>query len=157
MLRRSASQVFGDTTPQKQWAAANSSMFSFLPPSRPQYQNTELSSSLLTAELPQLSTSAPAPSLDNNTTSPPPPMFPRNQIEAMPPSEETSQVEMEAAWDELATTLVLDSSTRHPVFFTERLKRVPNGVDAGAWISPVAAGYVFEEDDLCRREELARL
>jgi hypothetical protein len=42
---------------------------------------------------------------------------------------------------------VLDVSKRHPVFFTDRLKKAPNGVNCGggSWISPVAAGYVFND------------
>lgn len=42
---------------------------------------------------------------------------------------------------------VFDASRRHPVFFTDRLKRAPSGVSAGggAWVSPVAQGYVFND------------
>ncbi len=42
---------------------------------------------------------------------------------------------------------MLDVSKRHPVFFTDRLKKAPNGVNCGggSWISPVAAGYVFND------------
>ncbi len=48
--------------------------------------------------------------------------------------------------------MVLDVSKRHPVFFTERLKKAPAGVNAGGgvWSSPVAEGYVF--NDGVRRE-----
>jgi hypothetical protein len=49
-----------------------------------------------------------------------------------------------------------DASVRHPVFFTDRLKRAPNGVASGqAWGSPVAAGYVF--NDGVKREGGSRL
>jgi hypothetical protein len=43
--------------------------------------------------------------------------------------------------------MVLDVSKRHPVFFTDRLKKAPNGVNTGggSWVSPVAAGYVFND------------
>ena len=42
---------------------------------------------------------------------------------------------------------ILDASKRHPVFFTDRLMKAPNGVLAGdgAWDSPVAKGYVFND------------
>jgi hypothetical protein len=55
-----------------------------------------------------------------------------------------------------------DASVRHPVFFTDRLKRAPNGVGAGngdgsskGWGSPVAVGYVF--NDGVKRESGSRL
>ena len=42
---------------------------------------------------------------------------------------------------------ILDASIRHPVFFTDRLQKAPAGVNAGggAWASPVATGYVFND------------
>jgi hypothetical protein len=41
----------------------------------------------------------------------------------------------------------LDAAMRHPVFFTDRLKKAPVGVNAGggSWVSPVATGYVFND------------
>jgi hypothetical protein len=49
--------------------------------------------------------------------------------------------------------MLLDASKRHPVFFTDRLKKAPVGVNAGhgSWTSPVAEGYVF--NDGMRRAE----
>lgn len=43
--------------------------------------------------------------------------------------------------------MMLDASIRHPVFFTDKLKKAPVGVDAGngTWTSPVAMGYVFND------------
>jgi hypothetical protein len=43
--------------------------------------------------------------------------------------------------------VMLDASKRHPVFFTDRLKKAPVGVNAGngTWASPVAMGYVFND------------
>ena len=38
----------------------------------------------------------------------------------------------------------MDAAIRHPVFFTQRLKKAPNGVNAGGG-SPVSEGYVWEE------------
>jgi len=48
---------------------------------------------------------------------------------------------------------VLDASIRHPVFFTDRLKEAPVGVNTGNgnWVTPVALGYVF--NDGARRAE----
>ncbi|KFY80172.1 hypothetical protein V499_00929 [Pseudogymnoascus sp. VKM F-103] len=37
-----------------------------------------------------------------------------------------------------------DAASQHPVFFTSRMVKLPNGV-AGAGASPVAMGYQFEE------------
>jgi hypothetical protein len=71
---------------------------------------------------------------------------PRSQIEAMPPTP--------LARNQLQQRQVkLDASTRHPVFFTDKLKKAPVGVDAGggSWSSPVATGYVF--NDGVRRAE----
>lgn len=154
MLRSSASQIFGDTTPQKQWAP-RSSRLSFL--SSPlQHAHTELLPSLITqSRVPTSASTSTSETIGAFST--PFAMFPRNQIEAMPPRAEEN-AELKTAWEEFTMTLILDSKTRHPVFFTDRLKRAPNGVDAGSWISPVAAGYVFEEHvDVKRREENARL
>ncbi|KAH8808770.1 hypothetical protein F5884DRAFT_381540 [Xylogone sp. PMI_703] len=171
MLRRSASQIFGDSTPQKQWAAAmSSSSSSFSPPTPsppPHYQDAELSPQLPHTSAFASSSNTAAPSSSSSSPSPPSltlplPMLPRTQIQAMPPSlpaqDQRSHREIEAAWSQFpSSTMIPDPSTRHPVFFTERLKRAPNGVGAGAWISPVAAGYVFESQDVRRREENARL
>lgn len=46
-----------------------------------------------------------------------------------------------------ARQVLLDASKRHPVFFTDRLKKAPAGVNAGNgnWVSPVAMGYVFND------------
>jgi hypothetical protein len=48
-----------------------------------------------------------------------------------------------------ALSAVFDSATRHPVFFTERLKKAPPGVGAGNgdW-EAVARGYVWNGGDL---------
>ncbi|TVY26605.1 hypothetical protein LHYA1_G004509 [Lachnellula hyalina] len=53
------------------------------------------------------------------------PQAPRCQIEAMPPFDPSKAI--------------LDASKRHPVFFTDRLVKAPNGV-LGGWVSPVAKG-----------------
>ncbi|KIN00178.1 hypothetical protein OIDMADRAFT_54779 [Oidiodendron maius Zn] len=81
---------------------------------------------------------------------------PRNQIEAMSP------VPHQLAPDQSLGRVIYDASVRHPVFFTERLKRAPNGVGAGngdgsskGWGSPVASGYVFNDGP--KREGGSRL
>jgi hypothetical protein len=52
--------------------------------------------------------------------------------------------------------MVMDSAIRHPVFFTDRLKKAPNGVGTGNGMgSPVTEGYVFEAG--VRKEGGARL
>ena len=82
--------------------------------------------------------------------------LPRTQIEAMPP------VQRQSLPDRGLGAAAYDASVRHPVFFTERLKRAPNGVEAGngdgsakGWGSPVATGYVFNDGP--KRESESRL
>jgi hypothetical protein len=83
---------------------------------------------------------APIP---NYTYTPP---RPRNQIEALPPNP------LQARQQKRSQELLLDAAIRHPVFFTDRLKKAPVGVKAGSvgWSSPVAEGYVFN-DGVVRR------
>jgi len=49
--------------------------------------------------------------------------------------------------------VITDSAVRHPVFFTERLKKAPNGVRAGnpSW-GAVSVGYVFDQGGVGRLE-----
>jgi len=114
-------------------------MISSLQPSRPRYPLQSLAPPLNQQPArPLSSTSNSAP-----TYTPP---RPRTQIEAMPPNilpKNPLQVRQ----------VLLDASIRHPVFFTDRLKRAPTGVNAGNgnWVSPVAMGYVF--NDGVRRAE----
>ena len=71
---------------------------------------------------------------------------PRNQIETLPPNL------LQARQQIRSHELLLDAAIRHPVFFTDRLKKAPVGVKAGSagWSSPVAEGYVFN-DGVVRR------
>ncbi|CAL3962719.1 unnamed protein product [Diplocarpon coronariae] len=70
------------------------------------------------------------------------PRTPRTQIEATPPFATALRNQHESA----LTQFILDPSKRHPVFFTEGLKKAPAGVNAGSgWGSPVAEGYVFND------------
>jgi hypothetical protein len=76
------------------------------------------------------------------------PPRPRNQIEALPPP----PIPLQARQQIRSQELLLDAAIRHPVFFTDRLKKAPVGVKAGSggWSSPVAEGYVFN-DGVVRR------
>ena len=70
---------------------------------------------------------------------------PRSQIEALPPSSTPPRASISSSTAQpTELKIVLDPASRHPVFFTDRLKRAPNGVlvDIG---SPICEGYVFEE------------
>ncbi|PVH80332.1 hypothetical protein DL98DRAFT_202965 [Cadophora sp. DSE1049] len=144
--RRSISQIFQNNTPRKQGQEEDSEMFTSMQSSRPKLphhqpppptnqQQTRTSSTL----------SSPLQSTPYTQIPPPPTAFPRNQIEAMPPLPFPVPV---ARNPFLAPQqMVLDASKRHPVFFTERLKKAPEGVRAGNgnWSSPVATGYVFND------------
>lgn len=85
------------------------------------------------------------PSASTQPTYGPPRPFPRTQMEAMPPFAAAAQLRNSQTLG--LGPQQLDASTRHPVFFTERLKKAPAGVawGGGAWCSPVAEGYVFED------------
>ncbi|EKD21688.1 hypothetical protein MBM_00801 [Drepanopeziza brunnea f. sp. 'multigermtubi' MB_m1] len=78
-------------------------------------------------------------------------LFPRSQIEAMPPfaapAGPAPRNALLAVARDQQIMMLLDAATRHPVFFTERLKKAPRGVDAGSGklCSPVAEGYVYED------------
>ncbi|KAK5991506.1 hypothetical protein PT974_09789 [Cladobotryum mycophilum] len=54
----------------------------------------------------------------------------------------TTTAQFQAAWDRHT---VHNASTRHPVFFTERLRKSPVVAPPGMINSPVAQGYVYQE------------
>ncbi|KAL5396616.1 hypothetical protein PMIN06_003989 [Paraphaeosphaeria minitans] len=67
-----------------------------------------------------------------------PQLKPRSQIEAMPPFASRPLVPPRS---------VYDSAVRHPVFFTEQLRKPPFPIPSAAthgW-NPVASGYIFEQ------------
>ncbi|KAF2451444.1 hypothetical protein P171DRAFT_468009 [Karstenula rhodostoma CBS 690.94] len=67
-----------------------------------------------------------------------PQLKPRSQIEAMPPFSSHPLVPPRS---------VYDSAVRHPVFFTEQLRKPPFPIPTAAthgW-NPVASGYIFEQ------------
>jgi len=137
MLRHSVSQIFTSDTPHEHAHEGEGNMFSSLQPSRPRLQPPP-------PTFPPLNQQPSRPITTPNYTYTPP--GPRNQIEALPPNP------LQARQQIRSQELLLDAATRHPVFFTDRLKKAPVGVKAGsgAWISPVAEGYVFN-DGVVRR------
>ncbi|KAF2688218.1 hypothetical protein K458DRAFT_294350 [Lentithecium fluviatile CBS 122367] len=75
---------------------------------------------------------------------------PRSQIEAMHPFAASSPFSPPRAF--------YDSAIRHPVFFTETLRKPPFPIPAVAsqgW-SPVASGYIMEERRSARKDGVAR-
>ncbi|PQE16299.1 hypothetical protein CJF32_00006163 [Rutstroemia sp. NJR-2017a WRK4] len=162
-LRHSVSQVFAPhpafalrqtspSEPQVQFNETAAKRGTFT--TYQQFNNDEMISSLQPKR-----PSAPSPS----TIAPPPiptPVYqpPRTQIEALPPSSTPKP----ASYGLLplytkAGTLVLDPATRHPVFFTPRLRKTPEGVRAHEFgeertRSPVARGYVYENGGIEERE-----
>lgn len=48
-----------------------------------------------------------------------------------------------AEFMELQRKMERDPARRHPMFFTDLVKRAPNGVDVG---DGIGRGYVFEEE-----------
>jgi hypothetical protein len=88
----------------------------------------------------------------------PNPPAPRTQIEAMPPFQQRNAVPISLPMQAPAQ-IPFDASRRHPVFFTDRLMRAPNGVNAGGggWISPVAEGYVFNDGAKRRVSSVVKL
>ncbi|KAH6676633.1 hypothetical protein B0J14DRAFT_358171 [Halenospora varia] len=163
MIRRSISQIFPSNTPSEQRKEYDE-MISRAQMNRPQLPP----SSNYTASNPmaQQQTRASSSNVQTSSQSPFPtqPTYfpPRNQIEAMPPHVPAPLAQMEELWRAQGgapTGLVLDPSRRHPVFFTDRLKKAPYGVASGggAWSSPVAEGYIFNDGGTARREEGPRL
>ncbi|KAL3420031.1 hypothetical protein PVAG01_08530 [Phlyctema vagabunda] len=71
-----------------------------------------------------------------------PPFAPRSQIEAMPPFPAMRSLPAQGP-----AQIILDAAKRHPVFFTDRLKRAPTGVNTGEGLSssPIAKGYIFND------------
>ncbi|TWU77229.1 hypothetical protein ED733_001319 [Metarhizium rileyi] len=72
------------------------------------------------------------------------PHAPRMGFATVPPARTISSPVLQAAWDKHYSH---NSSTRHPVFFTERLRRSPAALESwsGGMNNPVAHGYVYQE------------
>ncbi|KAH7355222.1 hypothetical protein BKA65DRAFT_497938 [Rhexocercosporidium sp. MPI-PUGE-AT-0058] len=149
--RRSISQIFHSNTPHEQKSEEETEMFTSMQPSRPKLPHHQPPPPTNQHQTRTSSTlSPPHQPLSYTPIPPPPPAFPRNQIEAMPPT--SFPVLRNPIL--VPQQMVLDASKRHPVFFTERLKKAPAGVQTGcgSWSSPVATGYVFN-DGVKRRVE----
>ncbi|KAG9241698.1 hypothetical protein BJ878DRAFT_519299 [Calycina marina] len=82
---------------------------------------------------------------------------PKSQMEAMPPHLTQTEERTRQNICRTEQQMAHDAAMRHPVFFTDRLKKTPAGVQTGnmSWASPIARGYVFEDGE--RREAPARL
>ncbi|RDL40004.1 uncharacterized protein BP5553_04344 [Venustampulla echinocandica] len=139
MLRRSISQIFPSATPQQNQqhraqAEEADRMFSSMRNSRPMNP------------LPRQQTPINQSTTAYTTHSPSSFDMPGSQFGALPlPVELAVRQRQPLMASAQRREVVLDAAMRHPVFFTERLKKPPNGVLAGGSISPVAEGYVFND------------
>lgn len=67
-----------------------------------------------------------------------------NHATALPPQQRALQ--LQAAWERQAEAAQHNSSIRHPVFFTEKLRRPPLVLGPGVvGLSPVAHGYAYQD------------
>ncbi|KAK1989306.1 hypothetical protein LZ30DRAFT_776266 [Colletotrichum cereale] len=62
---------------------------------------------------------------------------------AAPP--QTTAPQLRVAWERHAEAMQHNASTRHPVFFTEKLRRPPPSLGSGTGMSPVAHGYIYQD------------
>ncbi|ESZ89914.1 hypothetical protein SBOR_9703 [Sclerotinia borealis F-4128] len=98
----------------------------------------------------------------SHPTSIPTSIPPRSQIEAFPPPRTGTPYRASptpSLSPSLSLSYTLDPSKRHPVFFTNKLRKAPTGVDAHEYSnevwragSPVARGYVYESGGVEERE-----
>ncbi|KAH8678925.1 hypothetical protein BGZ60DRAFT_428742 [Tricladium varicosporioides] len=157
MIRRSISQIFTSNSPSEQRKEYDEMI------ARSQMNRPGQPSHSSPLNQQQTRTLTPAQPILNVPLYTQPTYFPpRNQIEAMPPHIPVPLARMEELWRAqggASAGLVLDPSRRHPVFFTDRLKKAPYGVSSGggAWSSPVAEGYIFNDGEMAKREEGPRL
>lgn len=139
MIRRSISQIFESHTPHDQLRQEDDTMISSLQPSRPKAPPSHTSSPPLNQQPTRTFTS----SIPTSAFTPPTPQYlpPRNQIEALPPRLAPRPANLVLEQQQFFSAL------RHPVFFTERFKKAPPGVNSGGggWQSPVAEGYVYND------------
>ncbi|OCK78865.1 hypothetical protein K432DRAFT_383562 [Lepidopterella palustris CBS 459.81] len=71
---------------------------------------------------------------------------PKNQIEAMPPFDPAPPAAFFASRANNLTVHSYDSAIRHPVFFTEQLRKPPFPLPemASLGVNPAAHGYILE-------------
>jgi hypothetical protein len=147
MLRHSISQIF--TVANNPSSAPENNMISTLQPNRPHvcpFHLSHLDQPNYYFQLP-IQSSSP---LNQQPSRPFSTLAPRTQMEALPPFQ--SPVVSRG----VNGGMVMDAAIRHPVFFTDRLRKAPNGVGTGNGMgSPVTEGYVFEAG--VRKEGGARL
>ncbi|CAG8979860.1 hypothetical protein HYALB_00002633 [Hymenoscyphus albidus] len=148
MIRRSVSQIFQTNSPRENIEAQGreteaqnlANMISHLQCSRPKIsQPSPFPTSNPLHQQPAQPNSWVSQFTDSNLQP-----KPRNQIEAMPPSSTGSSMNVPANFK--VPRVILDSAVRHPVFFTDRFKKVPHGIGYGKG-SPVSEGYIFEEGE----------
>ncbi|KAJ8067766.1 hypothetical protein OCU04_003367 [Sclerotinia nivalis] len=144
------------------------------PPSNPHPPTSSISTP--TDQTP-LSFSSPSPSPSFSALTFPASTLPRTQIEALPPHTTPTSIStpITTTTTPSSTTFpasspflyishkngkfILDSAKRHPVFFTDKLRKAPAGVGANGYGyedwktgSPVARGYVYESGGVEERE-----
>ncbi|KAF2494118.1 hypothetical protein BU16DRAFT_65107 [Lophium mytilinum] len=123
-------------------------MLPALQPSRPKLPQQDHRPSYLHQQTRSLQhPSAPPPPISNAPSSTIPQKKPRNQIEAMSPFAPTLQtLQTLQTRNPAFSPSAYDSAVRHPVFFTEQLRKPPFPLpqNAGQGVSPVAFGYVLE-------------
>jgi len=155
MLRHSISQIFSTSSPHSQSqqlqlrTPTNDQMFPLLQPSRPKISSPNSSKLSYMDKRPNRSSISSSPSF--------------SQIQALPsnsaplPTPTSYQLEQARLLEDCQRQheLLRDASRRHPVFFTERFKKLPNGIVTGT-SNPISTGYMYE-DGLGRRDENARL
>ncbi|RAL65764.1 hypothetical protein DID88_005429 [Monilinia fructigena] len=174
-LRHSISQIFAphpalalrnprsheqsiDTAPAV--TTDNNEMVSSLQPKRPMVPIPSPTSTRPTNP-PTDQASLPSSSPSIFTTPYPISIPPLTQIEALPPhiTPTSYQSSPFAGLTHKNGTFILDSAIRHPVFFTDKLRKAPSGVmtyeygnDVWRSGSPVARGYVYESGGVEERE-----
>ncbi|KAI1470667.1 uncharacterized protein F4812DRAFT_274356 [Daldinia caldariorum] len=153
MLRHSISQVFGSKHPalsprendgigRPPWLSLNTtaSQLSVQQPHRESGSTFLDISSLNPSSQPSYSQEPIVMSMPMPTSVPAPAVQPLPLPGHMPQSFATSMPSPSTL-----TTVMMDASSLHPVFFTERLRKSPFVVDGVEVTSPVAYGYGYRE------------
>ncbi|KAK1965539.1 hypothetical protein LY78DRAFT_693347 [Colletotrichum sublineola] len=72
-------------------------------------------------------------------------MSPNSSSAAPAMTNHAAAAPLQAAWERHIETVQHNASTRHPVFFTGKLRRLPSSLGLGVGMSPVAHGYVYQD------------
>jgi len=137
---------------------SNDQMIPLLQPSRRKISSSNSSKPSYIDEQRTRSTTSPPPSATSPYTSQKTPQTQGVPIYLPPtPTRTTDQLERPRLFEncQRQQEFLRDASKRHPVFFTEKFKKLPNGVYTGV-TSPISAGYMYE-DRAGRRCDNARL